>query len=150
MKLNSHAREKTDLFQRRALVGQAEIYVHRWDLVICGDLGQRLAQQTDERRAILARGDEKALPGHRGEGNTDEHLGIVLNSRAMRRLGPFVIEDEFPHAIEFQVHGTGRQKLARFFSNEVMRQPTRLFADGARLLEAVEPIPFRERRGRAR
>ena len=48
MELNAHAREKTHLFERLALVGETEIYVHRRDLIVGGDLRQRLSHEANQ------------------------------------------------------------------------------------------------------
>ena len=53
--LNARAWEKTDCFQRLALVGKTKINMHRRDFVVGGDLRQRLSQETNELQRGLRR-----------------------------------------------------------------------------------------------
>src|SRR4029453_13662752 len=100
MVLNSVARKKAYRLERCPLVSEAEVYMHGRDLVIRGDLRQCLAHEAHHLAAIFAIGGQKAVTGDRSKGNADEHLWIILNSRPMRRFGPFIIEDELAHAVE--------------------------------------------------
>ena len=96
------------------------------DLVVGGDLRQRLAHKLNQRRTIFASRSEKPVAGHRSERNAHEHFRIILDPGMVRRLGPFIIEHELAHAVELQIHRAGGDQLAAVLDDDVVRQPAGL------------------------
>ena len=111
----------------RVLVVEPKIHMRRRDLVVRRNLGQRLSHETNQLAAVFALRGQETVSRHGGEGHTDQHLWIILNAGVMRRLGPFVIENELALAVKFQIHRRHRDELVRFFNHDMMRQPAGFF-----------------------
>src|SRR5262249_35531033 len=89
--------------ERLSLVLAAEIHMRVRDLILPCDLGQRPPHRLNERPAVRPCGQE-ARAGHGRERHADENLRVIRNAEAMGEFRPFVIEDEFAHAVELEIH----------------------------------------------
>src|SRR5262249_7153394 len=101
MKLQAMSSQEADFLQGVDFVVEAEIYVHGRDLVLRGDGRQRLSQQTNQSWSILPARNQEASPRDGSKRNTHEHLWIVADAQTLRGFGPLIVENEFPHAVQF-------------------------------------------------
>ncbi len=131
MVLNAHAREETHLFERLAFIGKAKIHMHRRNFVIGGDLGQRLPHEAYQLRPVFALRGQKTMSGDWRKRHADQHLGIILNARMMRRFGPFIIENKLSHAVQLEIHWARCHQRVAAFDHDVVRHPAGLFVDTA-------------------
>ena len=102
---------ESDRRERAGLVGLAEVDVHRRELVVLANRGEREAEQIDQTAAISARCGKKSASRMRRERHADHNLRKVAEPGALGGVGPSVIEDELAHAVGLQVERAGGDDL---------------------------------------
>ena len=119
MVLVAEALEETEFTQRRSLVGEAEIDVHRGKLVVRAKLGERASERRDQRRARGAGRGEKAPSAVRRERHARQQFWIVADAAAFGRVSPSVVEHELAHAVALEVERARRDELFAAMDREM-------------------------------
>src|SRR5216683_5953632 len=88
MVLVAEALEETEFAQRRRLVGQAEVYMRRGELVVRAELRKGASQGRDQRPPRDAGRGEKAPSAMRRKWHAGQQLGIVADAAALGRVSP--------------------------------------------------------------
>ena len=134
------------LLERLDLLRPAEIDVDARHLVLLTDLSQRRPKGLDPACPVLIRGHQKARPGYRREGHTDEKLGVVVDAGSLRGIGPAPVEYELSLAVALGIEGAGGDQPTVLPGDQRAGPPARSRAHHAGLLERGEPLPLEEGR----
>ncbi len=98
---------------------------------------QRLARRQRRRAAA----HQQARPGDRRERHRDLKLGIVISARALKGVGPAVVEYILAARMALQIGGHGGERRAVFvLDQEMAAEPAGAGAGGAGFLERGQKI----------
>ena len=111
--------------------------VGRRQIIVLGDLGERLRQAPAHGVGELAGPGEQARAGHRRERHRHLELGVIVAAGALEGLGPAVVEDVFAARMALHVAGGGAEQGAVLVLGEQMAGlPAGVAADRIRLFKS--------------